>query len=158
MVDVTKIVRITGLGVPLGVGRFTSVWRVYTVNAEATVVAVTTGQVVNVIANAGAAGDFEVHMCRGSSRYLVIYDHVRDLRVAVSANVSAGTALGRVMTLIGRFGWTELQINDDGGTSGTLARCPLQFGSASFNALHVAAFERTGGATGSICQLQTVVP
>ena len=62
------------------------------------------------------------------------------------------------MTWTGGLGWTELQINDDGGTTGTLARCPLQFGSASFNALHVAAFERTPGAAGSICQLQTVVP
>ena len=36
MVDATQIVRVTAFGAPLGVGRFTPVWSLFTANAEAT--------------------------------------------------------------------------------------------------------------------------
>ena len=118
------------------------------------VVAVSAGVVVAIRANAQGDGELEIRPVKNSI-YSVIYDHLRGISLPVGAAVQPGMVLGRIGTFTGPPGRTELQINRDGNP--TLALCPVQFGTASFNQAHSAALAAAGGGT-QVCLRETVVP
>ena len=89
------------------------------------------GSVSAVEFNAGQ-GDFEVRVSHGA--WLVIYDHLLNVTVAVGDAVDAGDTLGEAGNWSPTGRRVELQINDPAGVS----RCPLDFGSADFVARHEA--------------------
>ncbi len=117
--------------------------------------AVTRGSVTRVEAN--DQGDFEIHVRpTASSDYLVIYDHVRELRVGQGDAVQPGDILGLIGVWSPTQGRTELQINRRGNPD--VAVCPRGLGSESFNAAHDAALAATGSAYSSVCLSETVFP
>ena len=131
----------------------------YITTPSASVRACAAGQVEAVELNNGQ-GDYEVRVrSPAGSSWLVIYDHVRNVTVAVGEAVAAGDALGISGTWSGSAGRTELQVNDE---SRGVAVCPLGLGTAAFQAAHEAARAAVSasafGPLPSLCTADTVVP
>lgn len=93
--------------------------------------ACTAGSVSAVELNLGQ-GDFEVRIAHGA--WLLIYDHVLNVSVAVGDAVVAGDALGEAGNWSPTGRRVELQLNDPSEVS----RCPLEFATADFVARHEA--------------------
>jgi hypothetical protein len=90
---------------------------------------------------------------------------VEGVAVSKGGTISVGTYLGHLGAYVGGNGWVELQINDEhhhppsfADLASALAVCPLQFGTAAFNAAHQAAYDRAPLNPGGLCLVSTVVP
>lgn len=137
-------------------GRLNPTYELYTTGDTASVRAAGPGTVINILANPEA--DSEVHIRPSDAAdYLIIYDHVVSLQIAMGQSVAAGQVLGRIGPWVPGVGRTELQVNRGSGQS-AVALCPKDFGTADFNAAHDAAFGRfpTRGAT--VCLTNSVQP
>ena len=117
----------------------------YKVAAGSEVRAATAGTVMEIEAETNPLypDEFEIRtQSSDNSAYLVIYDHVKNLRVSVGSAVSPGTVLGTAgvhgpnsPASRTTFGRVELQINHtlDPRTRRSEIVCPSQFGTTSFN-------------------------
>jgi hypothetical protein len=111
------------------------------------------GIVERVLANDPSQGDFELHIRpTRSSSFLVIYDHVLDVRVRAGDSVEPGTVLGLIGNWSPSEGRVELQIN-----RGDLAVCPRDLGTRDFNAAHDAAMAASRDPQ-DVCLAATVRP
>ena len=114
-------------------------------------------------------GEFEVET-RSSQNgtYLVIYDHVRNLRVALGASVEPGTELGIAGIHTSNrdvYGRVELQINrvTNAATGQSESVCPRGFGTTAFSQAHDAALAAHNSAnpafaSSSVCLTDVVRP
>ena len=165
MVRLDSVVGFGPFGESLGGTRSSPAWTIITTNPNDSVFSVSAGVVEEILVNDPARPDREIHIRGTRSQYKVIYDHVEGIKVSIGSVVSAGTHLGHLSTYAGGKGWVELQINDDHHypPSNTdkvteVALCPLQFGTASFNAAHQAAYDRAPLHPGGLCLVSTVQP
>lgn len=119
----------------------------YKVAAGATVRAAAAGIVRRIDAETNPLypGEFEIETRSSQSgTYLVIYDHVRSLKVALGSTVEAGTELGTAGIHTSNkdvYGRVELQVNrvTDAATGRSEAVCPRGFGTTAFNDANAAA-------------------
>jgi hypothetical protein len=154
VVDLTLLVDF----VPFGATPSNPAYKLYTAGDTASVRAAGPGTVVTILANTGRDADSEIHIRPPSAPdYLIIYDHVVSLQVAVGQPVTAGQVLGRIAPWVPGKGFTELQVNRGSGPS-AVARCPREFGTADFNASHDAALARFPGRGASVCVTDSVIP
>jgi hypothetical protein len=156
MIDLAHVVELLPFGAALpGSGVLNPTYELRTDDDTLDVVAVSPGVVVAIRGN--DQGDSEIETrSSGDSIYAVIYDHVRELDVAVGASVQPGTVLGRIGAWSPGQGRTELQINRDG--SPTLALCPVQLGTPQFNTAHFDAMVATSPTATTLCVRDSVVP
>lgn len=154
VVDLTLLVDF----LPFGAAPSNPTYKLYTAGDTAPVRAAGPGTVVAILANTGRDADAEIHVRPpGAPDYLVIYDHVVSVQVAVGQSVAAGQVLGRIAPWLPGKGLTELQVNRGSGPS-TVARCPREFGTADFNAAHDAALARFPGRGDRVCVTDSVIP
>ena len=143
----------------------------YKVAAGTTVVAATAGTVSRVEAETNPLypGEFEIETrVTPNTAFIVIYDHVKNLRVALGSLVEAGTVLGTAGIHTSNpnvYGRVELQINRvlDFSNRRSEAVCPRTFGTARFNQLNDAALAAHNSAnpsfaSSSVCVSDTVQP
>ncbi len=143
---------------PFGFGGTNPTYNLYTNGDTLSVRAAGPGTVVNVLANPAPDNDSEIHVRPpGAPDYLVIYDHVVSLQVAVGQSVTAGQVLGRIGHWVPGLGHTELQVNRGSGQS-AVALCPRDFGTADFNDAHDAAFARFQARGAGVCLTSSVQP
>jgi len=167
----TLVVRLDGVvafgpfGESLGGTRQSPAWTIITSNPLDSVFAAAPGIVEEILVNDPARPDRELHVRGTRSQYKQIYDHVEGVVVSKGSIVAAGTYLGHLGAYAGGRGWVELQINDEHhypptftDLASALAVCPLQFGTATFNAAHQAAYDRAPLHPGGLCLVSTVVP
>ena len=133
----------------------------YTV-AGAEVRAASAGVVVWMFENEGIA-DWEIHVrSHDGSKWVVQYDHVVAPTVAEGERVVAGTVLGGAGIWSATIARTELSVTFVASPSSSTSYCPLDFGTASFNAQHVemlsAVNARGHGPYASICLTGTCEP
>jgi len=137
-------------------GRLNPTYELRTAGESAVVRAAGPGIVINIFANPEA--DSEIHIRpSGAADYVIVYDHVVSLQIALGQLVAAGQALGRVGTWVPGVGRTELQVNRGSGQS-AVALCPRDFGTADFNAAHAAAFVRFPARGATVCVTTSVQP
>lgn len=138
-------------------GRINPTYELRTTGETAAVRAAGPGTVVDILFNP-TENDSEVHVRPPDApEYMVIYDHVISLQVAVGQPVAAGQLLGTVGFFARGIGRTELQVNRTTGQN-TVALCPREFGTADFNAAHDAAFARFPARGASVCLASSVQP
>jgi hypothetical protein len=144
----------------------------YKVAAGSEVVAASAGTVERVSDKESAdfPGEFEIHIRPSpGSKYLVIYDHVKDIAVAVGQEVVAGARLGTAgihRTDPKRFGRVELQLNyfpNPRELRETTILCPARFGTPEFVALHESALAAHNAANPAfaaarLCLLDNIRP
>lgn len=113
----------------------------YKVAAGATVLAATAGLVTRVELDENAAlypGEYEIETRPNqASEYLVIYDHVRNVSVALGSTVAPGAVLGIAgihTTDAGVYGRVELHVK-----RGTQNICARTLGTPAFNQLNESA-------------------
>ena len=123
----------------------------YKVAAGSEVRAATAGTVAEIEAETNPLypDEFEIRTKSSeNSAYLIIYDHVKNLRVSIGTVVSPGTVLGTTgvhgpnsSASRTTFGRVELQINHilDSRTRRSEIVCPSQFGTPSFTQANDAA-------------------
>ena len=156
VVDMALVNDFLPFGMILSSGRVNPTYELRT-PPDAVVRAAGPGVVVNILSQPVPDGDFEIHVRPpDAAEYLVIYDHVVTLRVAVGQSVAAGQVLGSVGAFA-RVGRTELQVNRTSGAA-TAALCPRQLGTAEFNAAHDAALARFPGRGSNVCLATSVEP
>ncbi len=143
---------------PFGFALVNPTYKLYTTGDTTSVRAAGPGTVVSILANPAPDADSEIHIRPPDAPdYLIIYDHVVAIQVAIGQTVAAGQVIGRIAPWVPGKGFTELQVNRGSGTS-TLALCPRQFGTAEFNAAHDAAIARFPGRGTSVCLADTIRP
>jgi hypothetical protein len=143
---------------PFGFALVNPTYKFYTTGDTTSVRSAGPGTVVNILANPAPATDSEIHIRPPDAPdYLIIYDHVVALQVAIGQTVAAGQVIGRIAPWVPGKGFTELQVNRGAGTS-TVALCPRQFGTAEFNAAHDAAIARFPSRGASVCLADTIRP
>lgn len=165
MVGLDRVVSFSPFGEGLGGTRQSPAWTIITSNPLDSVFAVSPGVVEEVLVNDPTRPDREIHVRGTRSQYRVIYDHVEGVATSKGSVVTAGTYLGHLGAYVGGKGWVELQINDEhhyppsfSDLAAAVAVCPLQFGTAAFNAAHQAAYDRAPSHSGGLCLASTVVP
>lgn len=143
----------------------------YKVAAGSTVFAATAGTVTRVEAETNPLypDEFEIETrATTTTAYVVIYDHVKNLRVGRGDTVTPGTVLGTAGIQTSdrnTFGRVELQINRilDRTNMRSESLCPRTFGTAAFNQLNDAARAAHNDANpafahASVCLADTVQP
>lgn len=144
----------------------------YKVAAGATVSAATAGTVMRVDreTNALYPDEFEIETrASRDSSYLIIYDHVKNLRVGTGSVVEAGTVLGTAGIHTSNpnvFGRIELQINrvtERTPIQKSVPICARTLGTERFNQLNDAALAahnsaNPASAAASVCVADTVQP
>lgn len=157
MIDLSHVVVFLPFGLSLSSGVQNPAYEFITDDPSLEVIAVTPGVVARILANPQEQGDSEIHVtASSSSNYVIIYDHVKDLRVAEGQPVEAGAPLGTTGNASGTQGRTELQINRSGNPD--VAVCPRDLGTEQFNAAHDAALAASGSPHTSVCLASTVLP
>jgi len=137
-------------------GRLNPTYELRTTSDTISVRAAGPGTVINILANPEA--DSEIHIRpSGAADYVIIYDHVVALRIAMGQVVVAGQVLGRIGRWVAGVGRTELQVNRGSGQN-AVALCPRDFGTADFNAAHDAAFGRFPTRGAHVCVTNSVQP
>ena len=137
----------------------------YKTVAGAMVVAATAGTVTRIDAESNPLypGEFEIET-RANASYLVIYDHVKNVTVGLGSIVSPGSPHGTVgihtsgPTVWGRV---ELQVNRITQLQPTIqsvAVCPRDYGTPSFNGRNDAALAAHNGANPAFAASSTCVP
>ncbi len=154
MVDLSTIREFLPFGSVLSSGVQNPAYEMVLEGTSLEIRAVTAGRVERIDANDPSQGDFELHI-RPSQKsiYLVIYDHVLDLKVKEGNAVEPGTVLGRIGNWTATEGRIELQINRN-----DLSVCPRDLGTAGFNAAHDAALAASLEPAASVCLAETVHP
>lgn len=156
IVDLSLLNDFLPFGFSDGAGHLNPAYELRTAGDTTMVRAAGPGTVVNVMTN--PESDFEVHVRPpDAADYLVVYDHLVALQVAVGQSVAAGQVLGRIGNYLPGVGRTELQINRGSGQDAA-ARCPREFGTAEFNASHDTAFRRFPGRGASVCLVDSLKP
>ncbi|MCK8523619.1 M23 family metallopeptidase [Aquimarina sp. D1M17] len=118
----------------------------YFLNQEAPVVSVTSGFITEIRLNTNV-DDYEVWIKTSeNSEWLIIYDHILQLEVAIGDQIMPGQILGS--TGVGHR--VELQINTMANDQ-DIAHCPLDFGTSDFISQH-------NNISAGWCIEQTVVP
>ena len=165
VVSLDHVVGFGPFGESLGGTRQSPAWTIITSSPLDSVYAVSPGVVIEILVNDPARPDREIHVRGARSQYRVIYDHVEGVAVSVGSVINVGTYLGHLGEYVGGKGWVELQINDEhhypasfADLAGALALCPLQFGTAAFNAAHQVAYDGAPLHPGGLCLASTVVP
>jgi hypothetical protein len=137
-------------------GRVNPTYELRTIGDTMSVRAAGPGTVIDIMTN--PESDLEVHIRPPDAPdYLVIYDHLVALQVAAGQSVAPGQVLGRIGNFLPGVGRTELQVNK-GSNQDIVARCPREFGTASFNAAHDTAFSRFPSRGASVCLTDSVKP
>jgi Peptidase family M23 len=155
VIDLGRVVTFIPFGARLDSGVQNPTYELRANDRTLEVRAATAGIVISISARDQL--DFELHVRpTASSDYLVIYDHVREPRVAVGATVQAGDPLGLIGNWSPTQGRTELQINRRANPD--VAVCPRDLGTPSFNAAHDAALAAAGSSYTSVCLVATVQP
>ena len=155
MIDLTKVTQFHPFGFVEGLRAPNPHWELRTEDRTLDVRAVSPGQIVAVNFNP-VEDDFEIHIRPNtSSPFLLIYDHVKEVTLAVGATVAPGTVLGKIGHRGSIQGRTELQINR--GPSPEIALCPSQLGTPAFNQAHADALAATG-LCAPLCLADTVTP
>ncbi len=125
------------------------------------------GDVVGVNRNPAPQTDFEIHIKPfAQSRYLVVYDHIKNPTIAQGDRINAGTILGKIGDWDHDTGRIELQINVTQEDRSELSFCPTNFGTAVFNSQHEALLRAANTVrvdTGrdpwpAVCLVETMVP
>ncbi len=156
IVDLASLNDFLPFGVSSSAGRLNPTYELRTTSDTVSVRAAGPGTVINILANPEA--DSEIHIRpTGAADYLIIYDHVVSLRIAVGQSVAAGQVLGRIGRWVPGIGRTELQVNRGSGQS-TVALCPRDFGTADFNTAHDAAIGRFPTRGARVCATNSVQP
>ena len=154
-VSLDQAVSFYAFGVPLPSGVQNPTYEIETADGTAGVFAVSEGRVLDVLPN--SQGDSTVTVLPfDESVWVLIYDHVRNVRVARGDQLTPGLPLGTVGLLNNGRGRTELQINQYVATP-VLAYCPSQFGTAEFNAGIESVARRLSG-NANVCLASTVAP
>ena len=112
MVDLSTIRYFHPFGATLpGSGVQNPAYELILLGTDLEIRAVAPGIVTRIAENDPSQGDYELHVRPSrSSRYLVIYDHVKDLRVREGDRVEPGAVLGRIGNWSSTEGRVELQI------------------------------------------------
>jgi len=130
-------------------------WEIETADQTTPVLAAMSGRVMAIMAT--AQGDQAITLqTSGESIYVLVHDHVNDVRVTVGQTVTAGQQLGIVGRLNNGRGRTELQLNRR-LPAPEVAMCLRTFFSAGVNTAFEAASLRLNGSTNT-CLAQTVNP
>lgn len=130
-------------------------WEIETASQDVPVLAAMSGRVMWIADT--AQGDQAITIqTSDASIYVLVHDHVRDVRVTVGQTVTAGQQIGIVGRLNNGRGRTELQLNRR-VPAPEVAVCLRTFFSASVNAAFEAASQRLNGSTNT-CLADTVVP
>lgn len=125
------------------------------------------GIVVSARPNPGSRTDFEIHVKPfAQSRYLIVYDHIKNLVISEGDRVAAGTVLGQIGDWDHDTGRIELQINVNQDGSGELSYCPTNFGTAAFNSQNEALLRAANAVRvdsgrdpwPAVCLVETVAP
>jgi hypothetical protein len=157
IVDLTKVVRFIPFGADLpGSGVKNPAYELVVTGTNLEVRAATAGRVARMLPN--EQGDIELHVAVPDSEYVVIYDHVLNVSVAIGQAVQPGTVLGTVGAWMPTERRVELQIN-----RGNVAHCPKDLGTSDFNAAHdealaAADLAQQDPAWTSVCLATTVTP
>lgn len=131
-VDISTVVRIIPFGADLSPVQKNPAFEYYVNDTSVPVRSVCAGYVDNIMLNDNFP-DYEVWIRTSSaSVYMLIYDHILDLRVGKGDQVIAGTVLGKV----GEGKRTELQINKSDRKTGELSYCPFDFATDDFISRH----------------------
>lgn len=142
-----------GAALPSGIQNPT--WEIETASQSAPVFAVMTGKVMAITPT--SQGDMAVtFMTSDDSIYVLVHDHVNDVRVSVGQTVTAGTQIGIVGRLGNGRGRTELQLNRK-QPAPEIAVCLRTFFSTTINDQFQAAAQRLNGSSNT-CLADTVVP
>jgi hypothetical protein len=158
IVDLTLLYDFSPFGFSAGSGRVNPTYDLYTTGDTTSVRAAGPGTVINILANPAPDLDSEIHIRPpGAPDYLIVYDHVVSVQVAVGQSVAAGQVVGRIGSWVPGVGRAELQVNRGSGQS-AVALCPREFGTAEFNAAHDAAFARFPARGASVCLTSSVQP
>lgn len=142
-------------GVPLPSGVQNPTWEIETATQDVPVLAVMSGRVM-AITNTSQGDQAVTVQTSDSSIYVLVHDHVLDVRVSVGQTVTAGQQLGIVGRLNNGRGRTELQLNRR-IPAPEVAVCLRTFFSSAVNTAFEAASQRLNGSTNT-CLAQTVVP
>jgi len=156
IVDLASLSDFLPFGASTSPGRLNPTYELRTTSDTVSVRAAGPGTVINILANAEADSEILIRPT-GAADYLIIYDHVVSLRVAVGQSVAAGQVLGRIGRWIPGVGRTEIQVNRGSGQN-AVALCPRDFGTADFNAAHDAAFGRFPTRGARVCVTNSVQP
>lgn len=154
-VPTSQAVAFYTFGTRLPSGNENPTFEIETVDQTAPVFAAADGVVIN-ITNSSNGIDKTVFIFPAvNSLYDISYDHVMNVSVAVGQRITAGQQIGTVGVLNNGRGRTELQINKN-DTTPVLAHCPLNWGTATFNAAFNNLAQRLNGT--SACVAATVRP
>ncbi|HEY8482962.1 MAG TPA: M23 family metallopeptidase [Longimicrobiales bacterium] len=155
MVDLSTFRYFRPFGATLpGSGEANPAYELVLLGTDLEIRAVAPGIVTRIDRNDPSQGDYELAIQPSrSSRYAVIYDHVKELRVREGDRVEPGAVLGRIGNWSSTEGRVELQIN-----RGDLAVCPRDLGTPEFNAAHEAALAASLEPAPSVCLVATVRP
>ncbi|MGE3343437.1 MAG: M23 family metallopeptidase [Vicinamibacterales bacterium] len=142
-----------GATLPSGVQNPT--WEIETATQDVPVLATMSGRVMWIADT--AQGDKAITIqTSDSSIYVLVHDHVLDVRVSVGQTVTAGQQIGIVGRLNNGRGRTELQLNRR-IPAPEVAVCLRTFFSSAVNTAFEAASQRLNGSTNT-CLAQTVAP
>jgi hypothetical protein len=157
VVDLARVVRFIPFGAALpGSGVPNPAYEFVLSGTGHDVLAATAGVVSQIGPN--DQGDSELHVTVPGTNYLVIYDHVLNVSVAVGQSLTPGVVLGKTGIWSPTQSRIELQIN-----RADLSVCPRDLGTSDFNAAHAAALaaaDRTqqNAAWTDVCLASTVQP
>lgn len=130
-------------------------WEIETADQTAPVFAAMTGRVMAITTT--SQGDRAITLqTSDTSIYVLVHDHVNDVRVTVGQTVTAGTQLGIVGRLGNGRGRTELQLNRRQPVP-EIAVCLRTFYTSVLNDRFQAAAQRLNGSSNT-CLVDTVVP
>lgn len=130
-------------------------WEIETASQSAPVFAAMTGKIMAITPT--SQGDMAVtFQTSDDSIYVLVHDHVNDVRVSVGQTVTAGTQIGIVGRLGNGRGRTELQLNRR-QPAPEVAVCLRNFFSTTINDQFQSAAQRLNGSS-STCLADTVVP
>lgn len=142
-----------GATLPSGVRNPT--WEIETATQDVPVFAVMSGRVMAITTT--SQGDQAVTVqTSDASIYVLVHDHVLDVRVSVGQTVTAGQQIGIVGRLGNGRGRTELQLNRK-VPAPEVAVCLRNFFSAAVNTAFEIASQRLNGSNNT-CLVDTVTP
>jgi len=145
-VDLSHLTDYIAFGGELSPNRYSPAFEYYLDNESAKVFSCCDGTVDRIMLNDNFP-DYEVFIEPfPNSKWLVIYDHVKEVNFSAGDQVKAGDVLG----IVGVGNRTELQINDNGNNK-ELSLCPFNFGTENFIQKHT-------NYTENWCLKESVVP